>query len=280
MSIDVSIIIINYNTFDLLLNCLNSIYSKTTKITYEIIVVDNNSPNREIENLLEIFPNVKLMLSRNNGGFGAGNNFGSTEAGGKYLFFLNSDTILLNNAIYELYKYSENNEKVGICGGNLYGRDLQPTISFELRKPGMLLYSINFIQEQISRVFFKRTSNFLYTEKPKIIRGYISGANFFIRKEIFEIVGKFDENFFMYFEEVDLTKRVNNHGLYSVVVPTAKIIHLEGGSQDKQSLQKIKWMKESSEYYFKKHNKIGYNIYNFEQCMIKTMISTFKKFKI
>lgn len=98
---DVSIIIVNYNTYDLTLDCINSIKEKTNNIKYEIIVVDNNSPNRIIENLK--LENVRLVLNSKNGGFGYANNIGNKYAKGKYLFFLNSDTILMNNAIFELF---------------------------------------------------------------------------------------------------------------------------------------------------------------------------------
>ncbi len=83
---DVSIIIVNYNTYGLVLQCIDSVLKNTKGITYEIIVVDNNSPNREIEKLNKIYPQVKLILNDNNSGFGVANNIGSKAANGKYLF--------------------------------------------------------------------------------------------------------------------------------------------------------------------------------------------------
>ena len=98
--IDVSIILVNYNTYNLVLECIESIEKFTTKNSYEIIVVDNNSPDRSIENLNSIFPYVKLILNEENSGFGAGNNLGFTKAIGKYTFFLNSDTLFCNDSLY------------------------------------------------------------------------------------------------------------------------------------------------------------------------------------
>ncbi|MDC5348150.1 glycosyltransferase, partial [Acinetobacter baumannii] len=116
---DVSIIIVNYNTYNLVLQCIESVIKNTKKISYEIIVVDNNSPNREIEKLNEIYPNVKLVLNTKNSGFGIANNIGNKYANGKFLFLLNSDTIVLDNSIYTLYKFMVENPCVGACGGNL-----------------------------------------------------------------------------------------------------------------------------------------------------------------
>ncbi|WP_312078137.1 glycosyltransferase family 2 protein [Chryseobacterium sp.] len=277
--INVSIIIVNFNTYSLLIDCINSVYEKTRNVSFEIIVVDNNSTVRDIEGLNEIFPNVKLILSSINNGFGAGNNVGSSFASGKYLFLLNSDTILLNDAISELFAFFEQTKDAGICGGNLYTLDLEPTISFELRRPGLFIYTINFLQEIFYKKLFNKIISFSYRSNPQLIRGYISGADFFVRKDFFEKVGKFDENFFMYYEEVDLTKRINDLGFYSYIVPSAKIIHLEGGSQKKESANKLKWMKESCSYYFKKHNKFGYRILEVEKATINAVINFFKKSK-
>ena len=150
---DVSIIIVNYNTYDLTLDCINSIKEKTNNIKYEIIVVDNNSPNRIIENLK--LENVRLVLNSKNGGFGYANNIGNKYAKGKYLFFLNSDTILMNNAIFELFEFMEKKSNVGICGGNLYTLEHKPTISFERFKPSLINTVDNYLGDFLKKRFFK-----------------------------------------------------------------------------------------------------------------------------
>ena len=104
--IKVSIIIVNYNTYNLLIDCIESIKTNThNNLDYEIIVVDNNSPIRDIEKLPEVYQDVQLILSDENGGFGKANNLGSRLAKGEYLFFLNPDTLLLNDAISVLYNF-------------------------------------------------------------------------------------------------------------------------------------------------------------------------------
>ena len=119
---DVSIIIVNYNTKQLLADCLNSIYEQTKDINFEVIVSDNGSKDGSIEMLKADFPQVILIENNANLGFGAANNRGLAIAKGKYIFYLNSDTILLNNAVKYFFDYFEENgdkENIGALGGNL-----------------------------------------------------------------------------------------------------------------------------------------------------------------
>ena len=117
----VSIIIVNYNTKQILCNCLNSIYSHTKDITFEVIVSDNGSTDGSINLIKSQFPQVILIENNANLGFGAANNRALDIAKGKYIFYLNSDTVLLNNACKIFYNYFEQyqNENIGAIGANL-----------------------------------------------------------------------------------------------------------------------------------------------------------------
>ena len=117
----VSIIIVNYNTKDFLKNCLDSIYKHTTDIKYEIIVSDNGSTDGSLEMLSADYPKVRVVVNGKNLGFGAANNRALDVAKGKYIFYLNSDTLLLNNAVKLFYDYFEahENENLGAIGANL-----------------------------------------------------------------------------------------------------------------------------------------------------------------
>ena len=130
MEIAVSIIIVNYNTAELLNDCIDSVQSKTVNVDYEIIVVDNNSEKGSLDHLIEKYPTVNFIFSEENLGFGRANNLGATKARGKYLFLLNPDTLLVNNAIAILYDFMEVNPESGVCGGNLYKADNSPAISY------------------------------------------------------------------------------------------------------------------------------------------------------
>lgn len=256
---DVSIIIVNYNTTQLVIDCINSIHEKTKSVNFEIIVVDNNSPDRSIENLKTIFPEIKLILSEKNAGFGAGNNLGNKYATGKYLFLLNSDTLLLDNAIYEFFTFMEKTPNAGVCGGNLLTKDLKPNFSFARYKPNLWLSINELFFHFYPLIFYKKNWSSPIDNKILKINGYICGADFFVIRKIYNKIGGFDEDFFMYSEEAELSYRIENLGYKFYVLPYVKIIHFDGGSQNNNSLRKLKWMYESKKLYYKKtKNKLYY----------------------
>lgn len=260
---DVSIIIVNYNTYGLVLQCIESVIKNTSSILYEIIVVDNNSPNREIEDLNKVFPQVKLILNNDNSGFGIANNIGNKVANGKFIFLLNSDTIVIDNSIYELYKFMLENPHVGACGGNLCDINLSPVTSFTRFMPSILSDIDYFFYNIYSKVLYGKDLNYCYGESPILIHGNISGADLMISKHVFDELGGFDENFFMYYEETDLLFRIRAIKYKTYIVPSSKIIHLEGASEALKSI-KLDWTYESKEKYFiKNKSKISLKISNF-----------------
>lgn len=260
---DVSIIIVNYNTYGLVLQCIESVIKNTSCILYEIIVVDNNSPNREIEDLNKVFPQVKLILNNDNSGFGIANNIGNKVANGKFIFLLNSDTIVIDNSIYELYKFMLENPYVGACGGNLYDEKFKPATSFTRFMPSILSDIDYFFYNIYSKFLYGKDLNYCYGESPILIRGNISGADLMISKHVFDELGGFDESFFMYYEETDLLFRIRAINYKTYIVPSSKIIHLEGASEALKSI-KLDWTYESKEKYFiKNKSKISLKISNF-----------------
>ncbi|MEI1704044.1 glycosyltransferase family 2 protein [Acinetobacter baumannii] len=259
---DVSIIIVNYNTYDLVLQCIESVIKNTKKINYEIIVVDNNSPNREIEKLNEVYPYVKLILNTNNSGFGIANNIGSKAANGKFLFLLNSDTIVLDNSIYNLYKFMVENPCVGACGGNLCDINLKPATSFTRFMPSFLSDIDYLFLNMFSKIIYRNNLYYCYSETPIKINGNISGADLMILKQVFDELGGFDENFFMYYEETDLLFRLRKRKYQTFIVPESKIIHLEGASETIKETR-LNWTYESKEkYYLKNKSKLSLTISN------------------
>ena len=118
---DVSVIIVNYNTTEMVVACIQSVYQHTDKNSVEIIVVDNASPDRSIENLQITFPGITLLKNETNLGFGRANNRGIQAAVGKYIFLLNSDTLLTSDAIFAFFEYMDSHRQVACCGGELVG---------------------------------------------------------------------------------------------------------------------------------------------------------------
>ena len=232
---DVSIIFINYKTAEMTNDAINSVIEKSKGFEYEIIVVDNSNDDNEFEKLKSIVGNkAKLVQANGNLGFGKGNNLGVENSCGEYLLFLNTDTILVNNAIFEMYQFLKNNENVGAVCPNLYTKDMKPNHSYEDCKIDekyevKLNRFFNLIKRRIKR------QDFNFTRYPKKIRGYLSGASLMIKRTCFEEIGGFDKDIFMYGEDMLLCYNVQficKKELYSV--PSAKIIHFEGGSSDKE----------------------------------------------
>lgn len=274
---DVSILIVNYNSFKLILQCIESIYQFTKGISYEIIVVDNNAPERDIDTINEFYSDIIYLKNLENRGFGSGNNFGAKYARGKYLFFLNPDTILLNNAIFKFYDFCERNIGVGIVGGNLYDAKLQPAFSCWSFLPG-LLAEIDYLMLHKVGKFLGSVGDFNHSALPQEV-GYISGADLFISKAIFDELHGFDEDFFMYYEETELTFRVKRMGYKVMSIPDAKIIHLEG--QSESSSEKIASRMRQSEnlYYVKTDQKYLITLSYKVDVLLHNIFILFHKFR-
>ena len=208
--VDVSVIFVNYKTKDLTINAINSVIEKTKGISYEIFVVDNASNDGSIEAIEKEFPNINIIKNKVNGGFGYANNLAIKEAVGKYVFCLNTDTLLYNNAIKIMYDFMEQNSDVGVCGGSLLDENLNYTAQL-CKFPRLFNFTI--IDKQND------------SDSKPIPVDWVCGADIFIRRKILYDTGLFDDEFFMYREEIDLCKRIKNLKYQIYLVPESKIIH-------------------------------------------------------
>lgn len=225
---DVSVIIVNYNTERLLRNCLKSISDMTKGVVYEVIVVDNNSSDTSVSMIRRDFPFVKLIESTKNLGFGRANNLGALKASGSFLFFLNSDTELRNDTISILHTYMREHTDCGIAGGNLVDVNGTPIHSYSMRLPSEWTELERFCPKLSLRLQGK---NAFYNHSGKVIDvGYITGADLMISNALFKSAGGFDPDFFMYYEETELTSRIRNLGYSARCVPDAVITHIKGAS--------------------------------------------------
>ncbi len=231
---DVSVIMINYNTFDLTKDALESIFARTQGLAYEIILVDNLSPDGSGERLRDLFGD-KIVYLQSGGNLGTSKafNLGLKHATGKYILWLNTDILIKENFIKKLFDYMESDPKCGICGGNVLDFQGRPAISYDMH----LLSGKTIWREAgfFTLIFYRLFANcfslhYNFSKKPKRVGGII-GADMMIRKSLFETVGDFNEDIFMYGEETEFTYRVTHQTDYTVIsVPEAKIFHLEGGS--------------------------------------------------
>ena len=253
--VDVSIIFVNYKTKDLTINAIKSVFEKTEDITYEIFVVDNNSQDGSIEEIEKEFPKISIIKNSVNAGFGAANNLAIKKAKGKYILCLNTDTLLINNAIKIMFDFMEDNQNIGACGGNLYDYDLNPTMSYAAFPNFWNCLSLSWILKKI----FPVLRNHGEVKNIKEV-DFITGANIFLRKRILDEIGLFDEQFFMFCEEIDLCYRIKEAGYKRVILPDSKITHLEGKSS-KNFWNNTK-MRVESKYLYSRKNQSSFVLYS------------------
>jgi GT2 family glycosyltransferase len=257
--IDVSVVIVNYNTRALLADCLDSIREKAWGPRREIIVVDNASSDGSREFIRERYPEVRLVESGENLGFGRANNLGAAEARGKYLFLLNSDTLLLNDAIGLFFDYAEAHqaEALGAIGCLLQKPTHQRANSFgAFPSPGRRL------MERWRLVFFLKDPERRVPEGSAFDVDFVTGADLFLSRALFLEAGGFDPRFFMNYEETDLQKRLAEGGRRNRIIPGPRIVHLEGGGGSPSMEARLR--EERSMYlYFAKHGKSRFGLFAF-----------------
>jgi GT2 family glycosyltransferase len=230
-----SIIIVSWNVKDILSDCLNSILRNAAAFPYEIIVVDNAGMDGTADHIKKKYPTVRVIENSENQGFARANNQGASLAEGEYLFFLNPDTILLDNAINNLVAFMEGSPDIAMSGPRILNEDktVQTSVrNFPSFRGAFYRYTILKYLGLFKSHFEKwHNRGFDYDKQADIEQ--LIGAAMLIRKKTFEQVGRFDERFFMYYEEVDLCRRLKDAGLRVVYYPGSQLIHL-GGKSAKQ----------------------------------------------
>ena len=254
---DLSIIIVNYNTSDMVIDCVNSIRDVSRKSSYEIIVVDNNSEEKQKEKLRG-FPGILFIELASNLGFGRANNEGAKKAKGDMLFFLNPDTVLICDAPSILYDYMIKHDKVGICGGNLFDKEMRPAHSFHVMFPSILSELDFAFNQRYRRMRYGKNIQFNYTSTP-IEVAMITGADLMIRRNVWYEIGGFASEYFMYCEDAELCFQATRLGYRVVNVPESKIIHLEGASFLENEVH-CKRVLDGRFVYFRKNYSCIYNI--------------------
>lgn len=258
---DVSVIIVNYCTENLIIDCVKSIIDKTEGICYEIIIVDNASPHNSISILEKEFENdktVRCLQLKENIGFGRANNAGYELSSGKYVFCLNPDTKLKNNAINILSNYLDNNPDVGACGGNLFQSNGEMCTSHRMLYPS-IMWEFSFLSNYLLESIRYGKNRKFNTEHHAIDVATLSGADIMIRRSIIEEIGFYDPNFFMYYEDTDLCYRVSKNNFLIRNIPDAKIYHYEGKST-KNLEKKAGFNFDGRETFYNKHYSKVYHV--------------------
>jgi GT2 family glycosyltransferase len=251
-----SIIIVSFNGRNHLEGCLLSVMKAIGSLETEVIVVDNNSTDGAPDMVSEKYPSFLLIKNFTNLGFAKACNMGARKATGKYLLFLNPDCLIAENTLYKTVDYLENHANTGALGVQMIdgcGRFLEES---KRGNPSPL----NSLGKLFGSLFFDRqtqTSNGYYqsqVEREAIAPvPVLSGAYFLTRKEIFETAGGFDERYFMYAEDIDLSQAINNQGFETVYYGASTIVHFKGVSTEKDK-KYISRFYGAMKAYVRKHN--------------------------
>ena len=252
--LDLSIIIVNWNTKKLLLDCLASVYETIIRISMEVWLVDNASTDGSVEAVRRFYPDAQIIRNPRNLGFAAANNRALKQMCGRYAVLLNTDTVLTKGAIETIHDFMEKTPDSGMACGQLLNPDGSKQNSIA-NFPGLSSLLFN---ETLLRIIFPRR----YPSKRKEYKIPIEvdsciGACLIVRKKTMDHVGLLDEDYFFFFEETDWARRIKQAGWKIYFVPTARIIHFQGRSVGHNIRSRILFYR-SRYIYFKKWHKDVY----------------------
>lgn len=256
----VSIVIVNWNTRDILNECLTSISDQTT-LSHEVIVVDNASTDGSADMVRNEHPDVHLIANEANNGFAAANNQGLAVATGQKLLLLNPDTIVMDHAIDVMSIWLDQHPDVGCVGCQVY-QDEQTIQRTGFAEPSPLnLAIVEFGLQRLAKVS-KRFATPEYSgwdRKTQRDVDVVSGMFMLVPRHVFDKVGPLDDAFFVYSEEADWCKRIRNAGWRCVFAPEARILHLDGGSKSTSQIKSRMFvqMQKSKMIYVRKHHGKG-----------------------
>lgn len=255
---DVSIIIVNYNTKQLTKACIKSIYDCTRHVQFEVIVIDNASSDGS-EHVLSGLPfkNYHYFYNGKNIGFSKANNLASFYASGKYLFFMNSDMVFINDVVSLLFQRIQNDEHIGIIGPRFQNSDGSHQVSY--RNFPSILFGLSkffpflkvFLSYQILAYYQKQRDDRIEQEVDTVSAGALM-----ISKDRFERIGQFDEFSFMYAEDADICRKVRDLGFKVMYFPKAVLVHFGGQSSRLNSYRAI-WSYYFAFYYLYKKYYFG-----------------------
>ena len=252
-----SIIIVSFNSLEYLRNCLHSLYQTISKISFEIIVVDNASKDGTVKMLQKEFPAVKLIQNKKNLGFAKANNQGIKISKGRYILLLNPDTQVLPKSIEYLFDFMEKNPKIGIAGPRIINSDGSLQFSIGFFPTLWDIFLEYFLLLPLKKRLVKKSLERLHQNPTQA--DFLLGACLFIKREVFDKIGLLDEQFFLYSEEVDFCKRAKETGLGIYYFPRASIVHhlSKSTSGSANLMKRIKsriHLQESHFKFFRKHS--------------------------
>jgi GT2 family glycosyltransferase len=252
--VDLSICLVSWNTRNLLLDCLNSIFKNSDDLKLEVFVIDNNSFDGSAKMVEQMFPIVRLIANQKNNGFAVANNQGIELAKGRHLLLLNPDTIVLPGALQKMIHFLDDTPNAGAVAAKLYNTD--GTLQYSVRRFPTLLTPFTensiLLDSPIISHFTRKSRMYEWDHNSLREVEQPAGAAFMIKRPVIETLGTLDYHYHMFFEDVDLCYRIRRNGWKIYYLPEAGIIH-HGGQSVKQRSNIGEEFYKSLIKYFKSH---------------------------
>jgi len=242
--IDVSIVIVNWNSTEYLRECIKSLKKHTKDLSYEIIVIVNNSDDFNPDKFGSEFPDIRIVKNKENLGYVKAANQGAALARGNYLVLLNPDTLFIDNSLYKMKKVLDDNPDIAVVGCKVLDKNLKVS-------PWSILSQPSLKDHILRRLHLKKPKDYYY-EQSRYVSG-VSGCCFMTRKALINKVGLFDENIVAYNDEVEFFLRIKKLGYKVFYLAETSIIHFDGGSYSLVPLQREIDRRKSRLYVVKKH---------------------------
>lgn len=259
---DLSVVIVNYNTKKLTIDCIQSVLKSKLNFQYDIFVVDNASSDGSVEQIKSEFPNVHVISNKENVGFSKANNQAIKACSSRYVLLLNSDTIVNENTLDEMIRYMDEETNVGAvgCEVNLPDGTLDKACHRGFPTPEASLYYMIGLAKKIPNSSKYNSYHKSYMNMHEVHDiDCLVGAFMMVRREAFEQVGLLDEEFFMYGEDIDWCYRIKEAGWRIVYNPTVSIVHYKGASSRRKPFKIVYEFHRAMYLFHKKHFKTKYN---------------------
>jgi hypothetical protein len=276
----VSVIIVNWNTKNYLDKCLHSLETNAgDRITLEIIVIDNNSSDESVTMIKENYPSVELIKNKDNVGFARANNIGIEKASGKYILLLNPDTEIFENSIEKMVEVLRKDNAVGAVGPMILEKNGNIQLTCARNYPTLLteFFWISTLSRRLphNKIIGRYLMSYWNHKNSKEV-SCLSGACMLVRAGLLKGLNGFDENFFMYGEDVDLCYRINQKGYKIFYEAESKIYHYGGASSEKVTNKAVVYDRQSVQIFFKKHKGLLYALsYRLECLLLSFIMSSF-----
>ena len=243
---ELSVILVNFNDRSHLGACLDSVGAATAELSAEVILADNHSDDGSREFVREAFPWVKLIVNGRNLGFAKANNAAIRASSGRHVLFLNTDTVVPPDAVVALLAGLKRRPEAGAIGPALVRQNSSFQVSFGR--------DIGFFAELGQKLFLNPYYRIVLKRSRRVRSvGWLSGACLLARRDAVEAAGLFDEGFFIYFEDIDLCRRIGSLGLELLYDPSVRVVHFGGATTAPRKQKSRLHYRESQLYFYEKH---------------------------